>query len=281
MGIFDSLKEKALEQAQQLASKAQAELHNSKLRASNETVSEVTEQPTQNAQQEETSISQLYDPRLEQLINAALADGVLTEKEKQVLYKKAEALGIDLDEFEMVLDAKLYEKQHKPTSTTAHQSAPKSEKYGDVRKCPSCGAIVESFTAVCPDCDYQFTNVGTVSSFTSLSKKLEELSKSISGGFFSYFTDAGIVEKKKSVIANFPIPTTKEDILEFLIMAKPLAIKTKKWYQLENREDEHVKLRSSWRAKCEQVIIKARFSLKNDPETLAQIEQIAKELNIK
>ena len=64
-------------------------------------------------------------------------------------------------------------------------------------------------------------------------------------------------------------------------MAKPLAIKTKKWYQLENREDEHVKLRSSWRAKCEQVIIKARFSLKNDPETLAQIEQITKELNIK
>ena len=86
MGIFDSLKEKALEQAQQLASKAQAELQGSKFRASNETVSEVTEQPTQNAQQEETSISQLYDPRLEQLINAALADGVLTEKEKQVLY---------------------------------------------------------------------------------------------------------------------------------------------------------------------------------------------------
>ena len=281
MGIFDSLKEKALEQAQQLASKAQAELQGSKFRASNETVSEVTEQPTQNAQQEETSISQLYDPRLEQLINAALADGVLTEKEKQVLYKKAEALGIDLDEFEMVLDAKLYEKQHKPTSTTSHQSAPKSEKYGDVRKCPRCGAIVESFTAMCPDCDYQFTNVGTVSSFTSLSKKLEELSKSISGGFFSTFTDAGIVEKKKSVIANFPIPTAKEDILEFLIMAKPLGTKTKKWYQIENQNDEHVKLRSSWRAKCEQVIIKARFSLKNDPDTLAQIEQIAKELNIK
>ena len=282
MGIFDSLKEKALEQAQQLASKAQAELHNSKLRASNETVSEVTEQPTRNAQQEETSISQLYDPRLEQLINAALADGVLTEKEKQVLYKKAEALGIDLDEFEMVLDAKLYEKQHKPTSTTAHQSAPKSEKYGDVRKCPSCGAIVESFTAVCPDCDYQFTNVGTVSSFTSLSKKLEELNKSISGGLFSFYTDKKIDEKKKSVIANFPVPTAKEDILEFLVMAAPLATRKKTWYKLfEEAEDEHIKLRSSWRAKCEQVIIKARFSLKNDPETLAQIEQIAKELNIK
>jgi len=35
----------------------------------------------------------------------ALMDGELTEKEKQVLFKNAEALGIDLDAFEMVLEA--------------------------------------------------------------------------------------------------------------------------------------------------------------------------------
>lgn len=51
----------------------------------------------------------LYDAHLEKLINAALADGELTEKEKQILFKKAEAMGIDLDEFEMVLEARLYE----------------------------------------------------------------------------------------------------------------------------------------------------------------------------
>ena len=53
----------------------------------------------------------LYDTHLEKLINAALADGELTEKEKQILFKKAEALGIDLDEFEMVLEARLYERK--------------------------------------------------------------------------------------------------------------------------------------------------------------------------
>lgn len=51
----------------------------------------------------------MYDEQIEHLISAALADGVLTEKEKQILFKKAQSLGIDLDEFEMVLDARLVE----------------------------------------------------------------------------------------------------------------------------------------------------------------------------
>ncbi len=54
-----------------------------------------------------------YDPKLEKLIDFALADGELTEKERQVLYAKAMSMGIDLDEFKMVLEAKLYEKKNK------------------------------------------------------------------------------------------------------------------------------------------------------------------------
>lgn len=49
----------------------------------------------------------MYNEELEQLITIALEDGVLTEKEKQVLYKKAQSLGIDRDEFEMVLNSRL------------------------------------------------------------------------------------------------------------------------------------------------------------------------------
>ncbi|MDR2621389.1 MAG: hypothetical protein LBC48_02275, partial [Dysgonamonadaceae bacterium] len=53
----------------------------------------------------------MYSEKLENLINHALIDGVLTEKKKQILFKNAEAEGIDMDEFEMVLEARLYEKQ--------------------------------------------------------------------------------------------------------------------------------------------------------------------------
>ena len=52
----------------------------------------------------------MYNEQLEKLIEMALMDGELTEKEKQILFKKAESFGVDLDEFEMVLEAKLFEK---------------------------------------------------------------------------------------------------------------------------------------------------------------------------
>lgn len=122
----------------------------------------------------------MYNEQIEALISAALADGVLTEKEKQILFKKAESMGIDLDEFEMVLDARLVELKKKEAreaeqhelemekAKAAQKSAPKSNKYGDVRKCPTCGAMVESFQTKCPECGYEFKNVEVVHSAQKL-----------------------------------------------------------------------------------------------------------------
>ncbi|MBQ8223465.1 MAG: hypothetical protein IJZ87_09040 [Bacteroidales bacterium] len=147
----------------------------------------------------------MYDERIEQLINAALADGVLTEKEKQILFKRAQEQGIDLDEFEMVLDARLVELQ-KAEKEKAEKSAPKSDKYGSVRKCPACSAIVGAFKGSCPECGYEFSNVDANLS----SKKLyDALAKEMSS------------QKKKEIIETFPLPNTKADLLEFLTALKP------------------------------------------------------------
>ena len=43
---------------------------------------------------------------LEKLIELAITDGVITDKEKQVLQRKAEELGAHWDEVEMILEAK-------------------------------------------------------------------------------------------------------------------------------------------------------------------------------
>ena len=106
----------------------------------------------------------MYNPMLEKLIDLALADGELTESEKQVLFKRAQAQGIDLAEFEMVLDARLYEKrksvEHTKPQNTSMNSAPKSEKCGDVRKCPACGAMIGTFIMSCPECGHEFIGVG-------------------------------------------------------------------------------------------------------------------------
>ncbi len=59
---------------------------------------------------------------LEKLIAAALVDGVVTDKERAILCKKVKEAGGDVDEFEMLLDARIYEAQQK-----AKPAAPKAE----------------------------------------------------------------------------------------------------------------------------------------------------------
>lgn len=275
MGLFDNLKDQALKGMNGLASNLQEKLNEYQNPQTNKEAPPPAPRQTQQA----PTSKQVYDQHLENLIEMALADGELTEKEKQVLFKKAEAQGIDLDEFEMVLDAKLYEKQKSTNSMqSAHQSAPKSEKYGDVRKCPNCGAILESFITKCPDCDFEFTNVEAVSSISKLFKKLESLDEQKGGGFFSIFKDEGIEEKKISIVKTFPIPNTKEDLLEFLSVAAPLGKKKSIFSAGEDSMTQS--MRSAWREKCGQVIMKARFSMKDDKATLAEIERYAKELKI-
>lgn len=73
----------------------------------------------------------MYNEKLEALITAALADGVLTEKEKQILFKKAEAMGIDRDEFELVLDGRLAKRKEK-MEAQAPQAAKPAKKEGAI-----------------------------------------------------------------------------------------------------------------------------------------------------
>ena len=46
-------------------------------------------------------------PEIEKLINMALSDGQVTDKEREIILRKAEKLGLDLDEVEMFLEGSL------------------------------------------------------------------------------------------------------------------------------------------------------------------------------
>ena len=238
----------------------------------------------------------MYNEKIENLINFALSDGELTEKEKQILFKKAEEAGIDLDEFEMVLDAKLFEKQKTVKAAAPSVAAPKSDKFGDVKKCPACGAIAQSFQTKCSDCSHEFSNIGANVSIGKLfeminacenERKDEGMSiGSAVGGVFSKMYGLGggdkILEKKKSIISGFPIPNTKDDILEFLSTAIPNAKQKGNFMTKQQPENKsHYDLAPNWFSKCEQIVMKAKFSMKDDKKVLEEIMQYAKELGIK
>ena len=186
----------------------------------------------------------MYNEELESLVKAALTDGVLTEKEKQILFNKAQSMGINLDEFEMMLNARLVELQ-KAEKEKIEKSAPKSNKYGDVRKCPSCGAVVPSLATSCAECGYEFVGIDANLS----SKKLADLLLSTKN-----------LDKKKDIIETFPIPLTKVDLFEFLASLQPRI------------KDVNDPLAISYFKKYQECIIKAKSSFADDPKIKPFIE---------
>jgi hypothetical protein len=84
---------------------------------------------------------------LEKLIELTLADGQLSEKERTVLFRKAKELGVDHDEFEIVLDAKL-------------QILKEKSLKAKMIKCLSCGEPISGLVNVCPSCGYIIENKG-------------------------------------------------------------------------------------------------------------------------
>lgn len=234
------------------------------------------------------------NPEIDRLIKLAIADGEISEKERGVILRKAESLGLDKDEVEMILDGELAlmkKEQHQK----GNQIPPKSNKEGDIKKCPACGAPVASFTTMCSDCGHEFRGTEATYSVKQLFAQLidaekEERARPLKKyGFWEGGQAMGdlkleetIANRKASVISSFPVSNSKEDILEFLSQAVSKS-EIKGMHQIINMRQRqiHNTVANAWRNKCEEIIIKARFSMKDDTGTLSEIEQYARQLKIK
>ncbi len=159
---------------------------------------------------------------LEKLIELAIADGVITEKEKLVILKKTEKLGEDPDEIEMILDGKLHQLEaNKPRQ---------KEKVGNINTCPACGESVKSFELNCKACGHEFRNIKNhYSSMSVLLSKLDEIDNNVyktgyEDGKYQSLHEPTLkrirADKKVNLISNYPIPISKEDLYEFIIFSK-------------------------------------------------------------
>ncbi len=158
-------------------------------------------------------------PEIEKLIDFALADGQITDKERNVIFKKAAELGIDADEVEMVLDGKLHQlSANKPKQ---------KEKVGNIKTCPACAAPVKSFQFKCEDCGHEFQNTNVDGYINEFKKTIE---KAISEKHILYKYRVNNIEHEipnntskdkavASLIKSYPLPKNKEDIIELLIYA--------------------------------------------------------------
>ena len=115
---------------------------------------------------------------------------------------------------------------------------------GEIHKCPNCGEVLGSFVAVCPACGYEIRGVSNSIVVREFAYKLASTESNL---------------ERLAIISNFPVPNTKEDIMEFLILASTNCDKAK-----------DVDLVEAWMTKMSQCIQKASFLVAGD--NLLQIQ---------
>lgn len=197
----------------------------------------------------------MYAKEFEDLLNEYLTDGIITSKERQVLLKKAQELGYDVDEVDLYIDA-----QQQKSDQAVEAAAAK--KRGKV--CPRCGASIQSMQLTCPECGYEFNNKQSNSSAQKLMEKLESFNDE-TNSVKSLMLGDRVEEKKARVIQMFPIPNTKEDLIEFATFC------------LGNikGENDYI-LVDAWKGKAKQVSVKIRYLMKNDLDAMALADELDK-----
>ena len=196
----------------------------------------------------------MLSKEMEALIAASIEDGILTEQEKRVLVKRAEKEGIDLDELEVYIQSML-QKQQKAKMAAEQPEENKRETWqGKVVKCPNCGAPIEPGIAKCLSCGYAFSGIKANNTAKELAQQLNDINAN------SQITDK--IAAISMAISSFPIPTTKEDYLELMILL-----------QTGMKTNQSIHLSAVYKSKLEECISKAQTSFAHDPLVVQQIAQ--------
>jgi hypothetical protein len=245
----------------------------------------------------------MYPPELEDLMTYAIANGELTAKKKIILFKKAESLGIDVDEFEMVLEGRLFEKRQtmNPTPMETPPVILPQAKDDSVDNISLIRALFIEYFKIEENIPVEEPQEST---FGKIAKGVignSGIWGSIAVNVVDAFNDddddmdyeerraIAIRTKKEELITRFPIPTSKEEFFEFLSKAVSLARPAKKMRSSPfsfkmfdvSDSDETLAIAKLWMNKCELVISKAKFSLRSDPKALSEIMFYASELGIR
>ena len=167
----------------------------------------------------------MFSQELENLIQATLEDGVLEDFEKAALVKRAQAEGVDLTELEIYINSILQKRKRELELEKAarfeQKAQEKKEAFG--RVCPNCGKQIPPMTLKC-ECGYEFNCTNSSSIVQQLMEKIEQIQSTpinYSNPKDKMYKEEMSNRRKRirDTISVFPVPNTKEDIIEFLSLA--------------------------------------------------------------
>ena len=151
---------------------------------------------------------------------------------------------------------------------------------GKIRKCPNCGEILKAFEINCLSCGYEIRDVLVSSAVKEFEMKLESIESRREyekpRGLFAAGEALQRVsktdEQKISLIKSFSVPNSKEDMLEFMILATS-SINMSEYDCTKAISMSEKKLNDAWFSKVQQVYEKAKRSYSSD-STFAEIKDL-------
>lgn len=168
------------------------------------------------------------------------------------------------------------------------QASRKQEFAGKVIKCPNCGEVLSSFELNCPSCGYELREVKASSAVKEFALKLEAIeshresekkNKLFGLSYLSQLSTVSNIDLQKiSLIKSFAIPNSKEDILEFMILATSsmnMNVYDSANTQVSKRDKE---INAAWFAKVQQVYEKAKRIYSTDG-IFTEIEKLYEQCN--
>lgn len=238
-------------------------------------------------------LASALSPKLKSLVISAIADGEISDLERQVLIRNAQAEGMAIDEFAVIVDAMLYNqrqalqqqkerhehelklaKAHAAAATPQAPAPAKENKRPQVRKCPACGTVLNKAAAgCCPECGYEFESQETGNPIQSLIDKLDAIEREYNSmnPLKQAFSFTSQEELKKCAITSYRVPISRAATIEFLSFA------TTSYKNLSFGDS----MKKVWKNKMEEVISNAKINLPNDNELMGIIMTQAKKVGIK
>jgi len=216
---------------------------------------------------------------LEKLIATALEDGVLTDKEREILLRKAEKLGEDIDEFEMELESrlsKLNSSKQSNVQNTIVENKVEEVKNTNLNDDEFSLAV---FQRKLQEIDDDIINpnrhknktdaiLGTVKEIFTDVNPLTSFVKSFKD--VTGITKQNLQNRKIDLISTFPLPKSKNDLLEMtsLCVSNFETIKSGYW---DSTDETDKKLKKAWKSKAEQCISKLRIVAISDGTTMTMV----------
>lgn len=146
----------------------------------------------------------------------------------------------------------------KPAVPTEESAPPVKERKSKskIERCPACGEIVDKNAIICPSCGYAIRDVAD-GSIALLSQKLDliESKRPQKRKKDENDTISATDERKISLIRSWPIPNSKDDLIEFAAMASGNCIAPPK-LGIDRIAAEDA-LAEAWHSKFDQAYAKA------------------------